>query len=41
MLLCDITPAPLNFEKHAFKYVDCNHVEIAMVEDRNSTSIAA
>jgi hypothetical protein len=41
MLLFNITTVPLNFEQHAFKCIDCNHVEMAMVEGQRSGAIAA
>jgi RNase P subunit RPR2 len=33
MLLCDITPVGLVAEQHKFTCVDCNHIEVRMVED--------
>jgi hypothetical protein len=41
MMLCDITPARLNFEQHTFKCVDCDHVVVVMVEDCKSAALAA
>jgi hypothetical protein len=34
MLLCDITPVGLVAEQHKFTCVDCNHIELRMVEER-------
>jgi len=39
MMLCDITPARLNFEQHTFKCVDCDHVVVVMVEDCKSAAV--
>jgi hypothetical protein len=41
MMLCDIKPAPLNFERHIFKCVDCEHIEVVMVQDGKSVAVAA
>ncbi len=41
MMLCDITPARLNTERHTFKCIDCDHVVVVMVEDCKSAALAA
>ena len=41
MLLFDITPARLHFEQHAFECIDCNYVEMVMVEGQRTSAIAA
>jgi RNase P subunit RPR2 len=41
MLLCDITPVGLVAEQHKFTCVDCNHIEVQMVEDRKIAALAA
>jgi hypothetical protein len=41
MLLCDITPVGLAAEQHKFTCVDCNHVEVRIVENRTIAALAA
>jgi hypothetical protein len=41
MLLCDITPIGLAAELHKFSCVDCDHIEVRMVEDRKIAALAA
>jgi hypothetical protein len=41
MLLCDITPVGLVAEQHKFTCVDCDHIEVRMVEDRKIAALAA
>jgi hypothetical protein len=41
MLLCDITPVGSFAEQHKFKCVDCNCVEMRMVDGRAIADVAA
>jgi hypothetical protein len=41
MLLSDITPIGLVAEEHKFTCVDCNHVEVWIVEDHTVAVLAA
>jgi hypothetical protein len=41
MLLWDITPVGLVAEQHKFTCVDCDHIEVRMVEDRTIAALAA
>jgi len=41
MLLCDITPIGLVAEQHKFICVDCNHIEVRIVENRTIAALAA
>jgi hypothetical protein len=41
MLLCGITPVGSFAEQHEFKCVDCNHVEMRMVDSPGIADLAA
>jgi RNase P subunit RPR2 len=40
MLLSDITPVSLVAEEHKFTCVDCNHIEVRIVNDQTATLAA-
>ena len=41
MLLCDITPVSLFAEQHKFKCVDCDRIEMRMIDGRTIADFAA